>query len=189
MTDNVIKLNKDNVLRLGIQTADGKDTGEVLEFDLEDIELPLRYQELIEKDKKNKENLRNQMVIIDKREDVKGKKLLSKNEEDKIKAINEFFKKEVEIYNMFLGDNGVQKLLNGRKFGWTTLQEIDDIIENQIAPHLDMSMDSITKKIKEKYGQAIKRTDTLSLNDKKQELRETIKQGYANDHIIKEVLK
>ena len=155
MTDNVIKLNKDNILRLGIQTADGKDTGEVLEFDLEDLELPLRYQELLEKDKKNKEYLRNEMVIIDKREDVKGKKLLSKNEEDKIKAIQEFFRKEVEVYNMFLGENGVQKLLNGRKLGWTTLQEIDEIIETQIAPHLDMSMEKITQKVKDKYSQAI----------------------------------
>jgi len=155
MTDNnVIKLNKDNILRLGIQTAEGEDTGEVLEFDLEDIELPLRYQELIEKDKKNKEYLKNQMIIIDKREDVKGKKLLSKNEEDKIKAIDEFFKKEVDVYNMFLGKNGVQKLLNGRKLGWTSLDEISEIIEKQIAPHLDVKMEDITKKIKEKYGQA-----------------------------------
>lgn len=155
--DNVIKLKKDNVLRLGIQTADGKDTGEVLEFDLEDIELPLKYQELIERDKKNKEYLRNQMLIIDKREDVKGKKLLSKNEEDKIKAINDFFRKEIEVYNIFLGANGVQKLLNGRKIGWTTLQEIDEIIEKQIAPHLDVNMKDITNKIKEKYSQAVTR--------------------------------
>ena len=153
--DNVIKLNKNNVLKLRIQTDEGIDTGEYLEFDLEDIELPLRYQELIEKDKKNKEYLRNQMVIIDKREDVKGKKLLSKNEEDKIKAVNDFFKKEIEVYNMFLGENGVQKLLNGRKFGWTTLQEIDEIIEKQISPYLDLNMESITNKIKEKYGQAV----------------------------------
>ena len=158
MTDNnIIKLNKDNVLRLAIQTADGKDTGEVLEFDLEDLELPLRYQELLEKDKKNKEYLRNQMVVIDKREYVKGKKILSKNEEDKIKAIKEFFRKEIEVYNMFLGENGVQKLLNGKKIGWTTLQEIDDIIEKQIAPHLDVSMDKITQKVKDKYGQAVAR--------------------------------
>ena len=147
MTDNFIKLNKDNVLRLGIQTNDGKDTGEYLEFDLEDIELHLKYQELLEEDKKNKMNLRNQMLVIDKRQDVKGKKLMSKNQEDKIKALNEFFKKEVEVYNMFLGENGVQKLLNGRKVGWTTLQEIDDIVEKQIAPHLDVSMDKITQKV------------------------------------------
>ena len=153
MTDNVIKLNNnDNLLRLRIQTEDGKDTGEVLEFQLDDIELPLRYQELAEKDKKNKENLRNQILIIEKRQDVQGKKLLSKNQEDKIKALNDFFNKEVEIYNMFLGENGVQKLLNGRKVGWTTLQEIDEIIEKQITPYLDFSMQNITDKIKQKYS-------------------------------------
>lgn len=157
--NNVIKLNKDNILRLRIETSEGQDTGEVLEFDLEDIELPLKYQELIEKDKKNKENIRNQMIIIDKRQDVKGKKLLSKNEEDKIKALNEFFNKEVEIYNMFLGDNGVQKLLNGRKLGWTTLQEIDEIIEKQITPYIDTNIQDITKKVKEKYGQAVKKNE------------------------------
>lgn len=157
MTDNFIKLNKDNILRLGIMTVDGKDTGEVLEFDLEDIELPLKYQELLERDKKNKENLRNQMIIIDKRQDVKGKKLLSKNEEDKIKALDNFFKEEIKVYDMFLGDGGVKKLLNGRKIGWTTLQEIDEIIEKQIAPHIDISMDKITQKVKEKYGNAVAR--------------------------------
>lgn len=157
MTDNFIKLNKDSILRLGIKTNDDKDTGEHLEFDLEDIELPLKYQELLEKDKKNKENLRNQMLIIDKRQDVKGKKLMSKNEEDKVKALNEFFKKEVEIYNIFLGENGIQKLLNGRKLKWTSLQEIDEIIEKQIAPHLDLSMTNITNKVKEKYSQAVDR--------------------------------
>lgn len=157
MTDNFIQLNKSDVLRLNIRTHEGKETGEFLEFDLEDIELPLRYQELLEKDKKNKENLRNQFLIIDKRQDVKGKKLFSKNEEDKIKTLNEFFKKEAEIYNMFLGERGVEKLLNGRKLRWTTLDEIDKIIKEQVVPHLDLTMDNITNKIKEKYSEAVAR--------------------------------
>jgi hypothetical protein len=163
MTDNFIKLNDDSVLRLAIQTSDGKETGEFLEFQLDDIELPLRYQELLEKDKKNKEHLKNQMLIIDKRQDVKGKKLLTKNEEDKIKALNEFFIKEIEVYNMFLGARGVEKLLNGRKFTWTTLQEIDEIIEKQIAPYLDVNMKNITEKVKEKYGQAVKRNEEIEV--------------------------
>ena len=163
MTDNIIKLNKDSVFRLGIQTSDGKDTGEFLEFQLDDIELPLRYQELIEKDKKNKEQLRNQMLIIDRRQDVKGKKLLSKNEEDKIRALNDFFIKEIQVYNMFLGPRGVEKLLNGRKFTWTTLQEIDEIIEKQIAPHLDVNMKNITDKVKEKYSQAVKKSEDIEV--------------------------
>ena len=158
MMDNTIKLNKSNELRLKIKTDEGEYTGEELVFQLEDIELPLRYQELIEKDKKNKEALRNLFIIIDKRQDVKGKKLLSKNEEDKIKAINDFFKKEIEVYNMFLGERGVEKLLNGRKIGWTTLQEIDEIIEKQITPYLNTNMEDITKKVKEKYQEALNRT-------------------------------
>lgn len=157
MKDNYIQLNKSDVLRLGIKTDEGIDTGEFLVFDLSDIELPLRYQDLLEKDKKNKEWLRNQMLIIDKKEDVKGKKLLSKNEEDKIKALNEFFKKEVEVYNMFLGEKGVEKLLNGGKLGWTSLQEIDELIEKQILPHLDFSMARITEKVKQKYSEAVAR--------------------------------
>lgn len=149
--ENEIKLSKSNVLTLRITTDDGKPTGEYLTFDLEDIELQLRYQDMIERDKKNKDWLRKEIVIIDKRQDVKGKKLLSKNEEDKLKAINKFFKEEIEIYNMFLGDNGVQKLLNGRKLGWTSLQEIDEIIEKQILPYFEKNIKSIEDRVMNKY--------------------------------------
>ena len=151
MTDNIIKLNKSNTLKLEIFTDEGTDTGEYLEFDLEDIELSLRYQEMIERDKKNRDWLQKEFVIINKRQDVRGKKLLSKNEEDKLKAIKKFCDEEVEIYNMFLGENGVQKLLNGRKLGWTSLQEIDEIITNQIIPYFDKTAQDIEKKIIEKY--------------------------------------
>ena len=160
MQDNTIKLNKDNVLRLKIVTDKGEETGEYLEFDLEDIELLLKYQDLIEQDKKNKEHLRNQLIIIDKKEDVKGKGLLTRNEEEKIKALNEFFKEEEKVYDMFLGENGVKKLLNGRKLGWTSLSEIDEIIEKQIAPYLNLNMKSITDKIKTKYSQ-VEQSDVL----------------------------
>ena len=160
MTDNFIQLEKDDVLRLGIKTSDGKETGEFLEFDLEDIELPSRYQELIEKDKKLKEQIRNQLLIIDKRKDVKGKKLLSKNEEDRIKALNDFFKKEKDIYNGFLGERGVEKLLNGRKLGWTSLQEIDNIIAKQISPYLNISSEKVIDKIKNTYNKAVETDDT-----------------------------
>lgn len=152
MTDNFIQLNDSNVLRLDIKTASGEKTGEFLEFDLEDIELPLKYQDLIEEDKKNKAWLKNQIFIIEKRQDVRGKKIMSKNEEDKIRAVNDFFKKEIKVYDGFLGENGVNKLLNGRKLGWTSLQEIDEIIDKQIMPRINKNKKEIEKKIKEKYG-------------------------------------
>lgn len=162
--DNFIQLEKDDVLRLEIRTSDGKSTGNFLEFELEDIELPLKYQELIEKIKKNNQYLKNEFVIIDKREDVKGKRLMSKNEEDKIRALNDYYKKQIDTYNMFLGENGVQKLLNGRKVTWDALQKVDKIIEKQIAPHINVSMDNITKKIKEKYGKfSIKKDEDIEV--------------------------
>ena len=159
--EHFIQLEKDNILRLPIKTSEGKETGEFLEFDLEDIEMPLKYQELLEKDKKNRSWLRNQFAIINKREDVKGKKLLSKNEEDMYSAMKTFLQREVETYNMFLGENGVQKILNGRKLGWTSLQMIDEIIVNQIIPLLDTNMKSVAEHIKEKYGFSNMEKDVL----------------------------
>lgn len=151
-TNQKIGLRNDNILKLEIVDELGNSTGEYLEFDLEDIELPFKYQEIIERLKKSRNNLKNQFTIIEKKQDHKGKKLMSSNEEEKLKALNNFYKEQVEIYNIFLGENGVQKLLNGRKLRWTTLNEIDELIEKQIAPQLNVTMDDITKKIKSKYS-------------------------------------
>ena len=147
-----IGLKNENILKLEIVNEIGESTGNYLEFDLEDITLPFKYQEIIERLKKSRQNLKNQFTIIEKKQDHKGKKLMSSNEEEKLKALNNFYKEQVEIYNIFLGENGVQKLLNGRKLRWTTLNEIDELIEKQIAPQLNVTMDDITKKIKSKYS-------------------------------------
>lgn len=152
MTDNYIQISDDEIVILKIKTKDGKETGEELRFDVNDIELPLIYQDMMYKIKKNVEKLQNDFIVIDKRQDIKGKKILSKNQEDKIKAYNDFLKKQVEAYNMFLGKNGVEKLLNGRKLGWTTLDEIDDIIANQIAPFITNIFGNIEDKIIGKYS-------------------------------------
>ena len=151
MTDNFVQLKKDNIIRLGIKDSEGNDTGNSLEFDFEDASLFLRYNEMLEKEKKNRIWLNNQFLIIDRKQDHKGKKLLSSNEQAKLESVNEFFNREKEVFDMFLGEGGVDKLLNGRKIGWTSLTEISDIITNQIAPYFDKSMENITKKVKELY--------------------------------------
>lgn len=160
-SDNTIQLKKKDLVKFKIVDEDGKETGEELVFDLGDIELPIRLQELVEKDKLNRANLKNRFIVIDKKQDHKGKKLLSSNEEEKIKAMSEFLKEEIEVYNMFLGENGVQKLLCGRKLSWDTLSEINDIITEVITPKLDISLDNMTKRIKEKYSSAIEKEDKV----------------------------
>ena len=155
-SNNYIQLeDNSDVLRLGIKDSKGNDTGEYLEFDLEDIELPLRYQEIIERDKKNRMELQNQLIIIEKKQDHKGKKLFSANEEAKIKAFRDFYRKEEEVYNMFLGKDGVKKLLNGRSLNWGALDAIDSIIEKQIMPHIKINAETIKEKIKNKYGNKV----------------------------------
>lgn len=142
----------DSILKLKIKDVNGKDTGESLIFNLQDIELLPKYQELIEKDKQNRLYLKNQFAIIEKKQDHSGRKLLSANEEAKVKAMQEFYKKEVEIYNIFLGEKGVEKLLNGQKLSWNSLEMIDKIIEEQIIPQLKANATDIKEDIMKKYS-------------------------------------
>ena len=161
-SDNVIQLKQaKDVLRLKIKDENGNDTGNFLEFNLGDLDYLLVLQDMMEADKKNREYLKNQYIIIDKKEDHKGKKLFSSNEEAKIKATNEFYKKEAEIYDMFLGKDGVKKLLNGRKLTLARLDEIDEIIEKAILPKLQIKAEDIKKDIMAKYSNKAKVDDVI----------------------------
>ena len=152
MTDNIIQVKNDKVRRLKIVDINGEPTGDYLEFQIDDIELPLKYQEIQEQIKKNPMWIKNQLSLIKKRPDVKGKKLMSKNEEDIIKAINEFYKKQEQVYNMFLGKDGIKKLLCGRKMSWETFSEVDEIIEKQILPYINQDAESLIDRITKKYS-------------------------------------
>jgi hypothetical protein len=155
-----IQLKKDNILRIGIKDTEGNDTGEHLEFDLEDIELPLRLNESEMKHRKNYEYLRNQFVIIDKKEDKKGKFMLSWREEEKVKALQEFYKREMEAMDLFLGEGATNKLLNGRKPYYSMYEDIMDIIE-PIMPKLEVNADNIINKIKNKYSKKTNEKNVL----------------------------
>ena len=151
--ENFIQLKKDSILRIGIKDSDGNDTGEHLEFDMEDINLALRLNECDEKHRKNLEFLRNQFIIIDKKEDKKGKKILSWKEEEKLKVLQEFYKREMEALDLFLGENGTKKLLNGRNPYYSMYEDINEILV-PILPKLKLRADDIAKKIKDKYSNA-----------------------------------
>ena len=149
--ENVIQLKKRNTLKFEIVDEEGNKTGENLEFDLEDIELPLKYQQCLEEHQKNMQRLKMLCIAIDKKEDLKGKKLLSRNEEEKIKALNEYYINEMESLDKVLGKDGCKKLLNGRKPYYSMFDDINDAIE-PILPKLKIHAKDITDKIKNKYG-------------------------------------
>ena len=149
--ENFIQLKKDNILRIGIKTADGKETGEHLEFDMEDVELPLRLNECEAQHRKNINDLKMKVLLIDKKEDKKGKKILSWKEEEKIKLFKEFYEKEMKSLDLFLGEGGTAKLLNGRKPYYSMYEDISDMLK-PILPLLQKSTDDIINKVKEKYA-------------------------------------
>ena len=151
--ENFIQLKKNNILKIGIKDSDGNDTGEHLEFDLEDINLPLKLNECDERHRKNVELLRNQYTIINKKEDKKGKKILSWKEEEKLKALNNFYAEEEKALDLFLGQGGTRKLLNGRNPYYSMYEDISEILE-PIMPKLKLRADDIAKKIKDKYSNA-----------------------------------
>nr|DAH72030.1 MAG TPA: tail assembly chaperone protein [Caudoviricetes sp.] len=153
-----IQLKKDNILRIGIKTADGKDTGKILEFDLEDFELPLKLQDCLEQHKANIRDLRTKYLIIDKKQDKKGKKLMSSNQEEKIKTLKEFYNKEIEALDLFLGKGGTEKILNGRKPYLTMFDDINGYLE-PIIPLIEKRAVKIEDMIKEKYSK--KESDVL----------------------------
>lgn len=146
-----IQLKKDNILRIGIKDTEGNDTGEHLEFDLEDIELPLRLNQCEAQHRKNLEFLKNQFVIIDKKEDKKGKFILTWKEEEKLKVLQEFYKKELEALDLFLGQGGTCKLLGGRRPYYSMYDDISKILK-PILPKIKSTADDIAEKIKNKYS-------------------------------------
>ena len=154
MTDNSIQFKRENVLKLKLKNEMGEDTGEYLEFDLEDIELPLRYQQALEEHKKNYNSLKNQLLIISKKQDHTGKKFLSSNQEASLIALSEFYKKEIKIMDLFLGDGKTQMILDKvmrRKPYLTMFNDIMESIE-EVSDLFNVGYSSIEDKIKEKYS-------------------------------------
>lgn len=151
--ESFIQLKKDNVIRIGIKDSEGNDTGKYLSFDLEDITLPLKLSDCEEMHRKNVIYLRDTFIIIDKKEDHKGKKILSWKEEEKFKALNLYYKKEMQALDLFIGDGKTQMILDlmGRNPYYSMYDDISEIL-NPILPKLKMNADSIKKQIMTKYG-------------------------------------
>lgn len=151
--ENFIQLKKDNILRFGIKDSEGNDTGKYISFDLEDITLPLKLNDSEDMHHKNIINLRDRFIIIDKKEDAKGKKILSRKEEEKFKALNEYYKNEIKALDLFIGEGKTQMLLDlmGRNPYYSMYEDISEML-NPILPKLKMNADSIKKQIINKYG-------------------------------------
>lgn len=150
-----LKERKD-VLRLGFQDENGniikdyKGNEVYIEFDLGDIELPLNYNKCINLIEQARKNLKAQFIIIDKKQDRKGKQLLSSNEVEKVKATKQFYKDMETAMDLFLGQGGTRKFLNGKNPYWEMWDDIDETLK----PYYDklkLTVSDMTDRVKEKY--------------------------------------
>lgn len=155
-----IQLKKDNILRIAIKDSNGVDTGEHLEFDMEDVEYPLRINKCEIEHKKNVEYLKGQFLLIEKKPDHKGKYLLSSQEEEKLRVLKEFYNREMDAFDLFIGKGGSKKLLNGRSPYYTMYDDFKEMLE-PIIPLLEENVKSINDKIRNKYS----KTDNNVLKD------------------------
>lgn len=150
-----IQLKKRNTLKIGLKDENGNEKKDekgnlvYLEFDLEDIELPLKFNKCEFLIRKAQQDLKWDFLIIDKRQDVKGKMLLSKNEEDKIKAMKKYYKTMEEAMDLFLGKGGVEKIFGERRY-YSMFEDLAEMLE-PILPKLKVNKDNIIKQIKDKY--------------------------------------
>lgn len=148
-----IQLQEDNVIRLGIKDKEGNITDCVLEFDLEDIELPLRISKCEFEHKKNCQWLKNQFIIIDKKPDKKSETFLDWKTAQKINAYRDFYVKEMDALDLFLGKGKTKEILNifKRNPYYSMYDDIQKMLEPYLPKFKEVTND-ITNKIKQKYG-------------------------------------
>ena len=122
---------------------------------MEDIKLPLRCQESEKMIKDNNRWLQAQRIMIEKRPDKKGKKLLSANEEALLKLVNEYYEKQTKAYELVLGEGAIKKILCGREIYITFFSDLEEQMK-KLRPKLNQNVVDIKTKINsivEKYGQ------------------------------------
>ena len=152
--ERIIQLkDSDSVITIKINDSDGNDTGVRIVFDLEDFDLPLNINKSEAMHRKNEESLRNAFIIIDKKEDKKGKYLLSWKEEEKLKEMKSFYDKEIKALDLIIGEGKTQQILDvmGRKPYYTMFEDIIDMLGPAMSG-IENTADTLIDKIIKKYN-------------------------------------
>ena len=137
--------------RFGIRNQDGTDTGEYIEIDLVDFDLPIKANDCQVKHYEDMAKLKEAIQEASKKSDEKAENdVLSEKERAILEAYKEFYAGEEKALDEFLGEGATRKLLGGRKPYLTMYDDINDYLE-QIIPVLKDTEKNLEKRIKEKY--------------------------------------
>lgn len=153
--ENYIKVEKKDIFKLGIADENGNpkldENGKevYLEFDLADIELPLKLNKCEHLIRKAQVNFKNKLVIIEKKQDKKGKMLLSSNEEEKVRALQDYYKDMEEAIDLFIGKGGTEKVFGSRRY-WEMYEDLSEMLK-PFLPQMKLSVTDMTNRIVDKY--------------------------------------
>jgi hypothetical protein len=144
-------MNSIRIEKRDIYTIEVNDNGDVIEFDLVDIELPFKCERALNEINKIHKDLKAKLVIIDKKQDhnLPGD-VMTANEKAKLEAHKRAFKDMRIAMDAFLGEGACQKIFGDRNY----IEMYDDLFE-QLAPHFEkmkLNADGITERIKAKYS-------------------------------------
>lgn len=134
-----LRVEKDNVYKIEVN-----DKGECIEFDLLDIELPIKLINASEELKKQKRIYNGKIKSLNKQENNPKNLMLKQYELDK-----EFCQTMRKVLDSFLGENACQKI-----FGNTNRIGMFDDFFIQLEPHLDkiaINVEKIKENLLEKY--------------------------------------
>lgn len=143
-----INIIKKDIYTIRLNDENGNYTGNNIEFNMADIDLALKYNNVLEEIDKVKKHIKTQEIIIRKKQDVKGI-YLSKNEKAIYELYSKGYKDMRSAMDKFLGKDGCQKI-----FGDINYIEMFNDLDTMLRPHFEkmgMSMKNIKNRIQEKY--------------------------------------
>ena len=142
-------MEKLRIEQKGLYEIEVNDKGETIVFDTLDLDLPFKFNDAFIQANKALEEFKTQ---YDKIRHKKSKEygVITTNDEEIRKLKDETFKKLRNALDCFLGEGGCQKIFGDRNYP----AMINDLLE-ALQPHLeklDLSYESTSERIKEKYG-------------------------------------
>ena len=142
-----LQVKRENIFRIPIVRIDGVDNNDFIELDIEDISLPFRCIEALEKrDEILKEAKQMQQEM--------QRKINKNNQEEVTKEIlemwNQQYNKLREVFDLFLGEGTCNKIFGKKNYATMFDDLMDDL--KHFLDELEMNFKKIKIKIKKKYA-------------------------------------
>ena len=144
------------IQRNNLYIIEVNDEGDTITIDIEDVELPLKYQRMMEKIQKLQQQVKGKTYIQDKNK-KDGDFVFNKKEVESLEEISDVYKQMRSALDKFFGDGACQKIFGDVNY-WGMFEDLFE----QLEPHfknLNLKADTFSKSIKEKYK--VKDNDVL----------------------------